>query len=776
MTKTEALPEVPETKVDAVTGGGFVVGEGTYGLEVLVEDDLHRNCRGSWQVQARRWGSERQLTQTIPPGTVEELFGSGPEPVDAKRGPTIGRLTILVHAAPLSPNLSSLQPDDVQRVVDSLSSLLRELPAQSVRLIAFNLDQRAVIFRKDGFEVNQGGELTAALNQLELGLLDYKVMRDRPAPVDLLLGLAQAELRDPKPPDALIVLGPRTRMHDDVRPDALGMHLAGTIPVFDLQFQFNRPLVPGQGPNSRASAPDAMTRPGPQMTAAPNSQATFMAAEDTIERLVSRLKGQTIPILAPHDLADAIQRMNQRIARTAAPAAVSAKVEPRGKTEAPAPKADAQPAVSPSVSRPLREADSTGNEDPVLVLMRLRDQVVEHGERIPNHTCVESIQRDRYEPVTGRAPKSCDTLLARRKQGDFQARLKLDSTDWLRLDVAYASGNEIYSWAGASKFEEGDLDELVPEGATGTGPFATMLLAIFQPRSPEYIFEGETTVDGRRLFEYSFAVAQGRSHYRVKARKEWIVTGYTGTLLLDPRTAELVRLVVRTEELPAATDTCEADTSLEYGIVQLGGGDYLLPKVARQRFIGREGAEAENAMTFSACREYQAESRVAFGDGAQMGGGKPGIPAMALGLPVGLPVTVDLVTAVRFGQAAAGDAIEGRLAKPIRDDRQKTLVAEGAAVQGRLMRVETGHARGIEHTVALRWEKVEAGGVMVPLSLLPNRRPGDLRTGVGNVLRSRGMEIELPLPSESRYGVFHLPGGREVLESGFRTEWFTAQP
>src|ERR1035441_5432019 len=225
------------------------------------------------------------------------------------------------------------------------------------------------------------------------------------------------------------------------------MHLAGTIPVFDLQFQFNRPLLPGQGPNSRASAPDAMTRPGPQMTAAPNSQATFMAAEDTIERLVSRLKGQTIPIRAPHDLADAIQRMNQRIARTAAPAAVSAKVEPRAQTDAPAPKADAQPAVSPSVSRPAREADSSGNEDPVLILMRLRDQVVEHGERIPNHTCVESIQRDRYEPVTGRAPKSCDTLLARRKQGDFQARLKLDSTDWLRLDVAYASGNEIYSWA-----------------------------------------------------------------------------------------------------------------------------------------------------------------------------------------------------------------------------------------------------------------------------------------------------------------------------------------
>src|ERR1035438_1243285 len=125
-----------------------------------------------------------------------------------------------------------------------------------------------------------------------------------------------------------------------------------------------------------------------------------------------------------------------------------------------------------------------GLEDPVEVLMRLRDQVVERGERIPNHTCVEAIERDRYEPVTGRAPKSCDTLLARRKQADFQKRLKLSSTDWLRLDVAYAGGSEIYSWAGARKFEEGELEDLVPEGATGTGPFATMLLAIFEPRFP----------------------------------------------------------------------------------------------------------------------------------------------------------------------------------------------------------------------------------------------------------------------------------------------------
>ena len=315
MTKTEALPEALE-KGDAVTSGAFVVGEGTYGLEVMVEDDLHRNCRGSWQIQARRTGSERQLNPTTPPGAVEDISARDPQLAGAKPGPRIARLTILLHAAPLSPNLSSLQPGDVQRVVDSLSSLLRELPAQSVRLIAFNLDQRAVVFRKDGFEANQNGELTAALTHLELGLLDSKVMRQRPEPMNLLLGLVQAELRDPTPADALIVLGPRTRMHDDVRPDALGKRPAPDTLIFGLQYQADRPLRPGQGSNAGGGVSDALTMQG---AADPNSRVTFMPVADTIERLVSRLKGQTIPVRTPHDLADAIQHMDSRILKTGAP-------------------------------------------------------------------------------------------------------------------------------------------------------------------------------------------------------------------------------------------------------------------------------------------------------------------------------------------------------------------------------------------------------------------------------------------------------------------------
>jgi hypothetical protein len=45
--------------------------------------------------------------------------------------------------------------------------------------------------------------------------------------------------------------------------------------------------------------------------------------------------------------------------------------------------------------------------------------VLAHAERIPNHTCVESVRRDRYEAVTGPPARPCDSLLARRKLPAF---------------------------------------------------------------------------------------------------------------------------------------------------------------------------------------------------------------------------------------------------------------------------------------------------------------------------------------------------------------------
>lgn len=414
--------------------------------------------------------------------------------------------------------------------------------------------------------------------------------------------------------------------------------------------------------------------------------------------------------------------------------------------------------------------------DPTDVLMRLRDRVLAHGERIPNYTCVETITRDLQQPAVQPIPKSCDGILARRKTASFPALLRLATTDRLRLDVALAEGREIYSWAGASRFEEGEIDELIPDGAMGTGPFATMLLSVFRGRPPRFTYEGETKIDGRPVFEYSYYVPLEDSRYRVKAATEWIFTAYTGTLWVDMRTAELVRLAVRTDELPPATQSCETQTTLDYGVVQIGKVEHILPKATRQRFIARDGSEAENRITFASCREYKGESTVRFGGGiADLERGKAGGGPAAVDFPAGLAVSVELAGVIHSNRAAAGDVVQGRLGKPVVDPQGAVLAGAGAGLEGRLMRVETRHGSRPEVVIALRWETIEMNGAMRPITLLPNRRLGDLKIAERVGIRRRGVEIELPAASDTRHGVYHFPGHDVVVESGFRTEWTTAQ-
>lgn len=415
---------------------------------------------------------------------------------------------------------------------------------------------------------------------------------------------------------------------------------------------------------------------------------------------------------------------------------------------------------------------AAADEDPTEVLIRLREQVLAHTERIPNYTCVETIHRDRFESA-GEPQKSCDGALARRKQENFSSLLRLATSDRLRLDVALAATGEIYSWAGAAKFEEGEIDELIPYGAMGTGPFAAMLVGVFQGRPPRFIFEGETSLDHRVVYEYSYHVDREDSRYRVKAKREWVVTGYDAVLWVDPKTAELVRLDVSTDELPPATGLCQTDTKLEYGLVQLGNDDYLLPKFTRQRFIEREGSEAENQVTFAACREFRGESTVSFAERRASADAPPEPPVAPIALQAGLPVTIDVLTAID-DKAAAGDRIRGRLVNPIRDAKGVILVAGGAALDGRLMRVEIRHDKHPESALSLRWETIEIDGVRKPIELLPNRRAGAVKTIAGG-LRQRGVEIELPPESDMRYGVYRFPGEHIAVHPGLRTEWTTAR-
>jgi hypothetical protein len=326
---------------------------------------------------------------------------------------------------------------------------------------------------------------------------------------------------------------------------------------------------------------------------------------------------------------------------------------------------------------------------------------------------------------------------------------------------------EIFSWAGASRFSDTPLDQMV-DGPMVTGVFGGLLSVIFKQDVQEFTFKGNTEVDGRSLMEYSFEVVPEHSSYKIGYSGWWVRSGYNGTVLVDPGTDDVVHLTVSTTALPAA-NTCEISTNLDLNRVKIGDSEFLLPAGARQRYVTTTGEEVENTTTLAQCREYLGESSVSFG---ALDPGTGSSRQIAAAAPVRVPAnqrfTFELTAPIASLTAGAGDAFSGRLLTPLRDERKKTLAPTGSLVEGRLLRVERHHLVQGFTIIVLRVQRVNVAGSKLPLAAVR-----DLSRELARRKGKAHIEIPLPLPSEKNTGLFRFEGDQVVVPRGYRSDWRT---
>jgi len=427
--------------------------------------------------------------------------------------------------------------------------------------------------------------------------------------------------------------------------------------------------------------------------------------------------------------------------------------------------------------------------DPQQTLARLREIARDEAARIPNYTCVQTIDRQFFRSggvvgptvlaigvgrgsVTAAArakPQSCDDVAARQRQRGYH--LAPTSADRFRLEVRVGRGGEMYSWVGASAFGDRPLHELLAPGPSGTGAIGPMLMNVVED-APEFQFDGEKTVNGRRLYAWSFRIPMERSHNIFISRGGSEATvGYEGTILADPETGVPVQLTVVAARLPAETSCCRFTAVLDYSPQRIGAADFPLPQAARQRFTMPDGMEVENTVTFSACREYVAESAVNYPGAPAPAPAASVDPAPPPRIPGGLPVTIAVTGAIDSAVAAAGDPFTGRLAKPVLDKLKNAIAPAGAVVHGRV----TSSSRSASPAVDLRLtvQTVEIGGREVPFHLTAKPPPGAQQPSGGG-LQSRGVPIG-DLPQVRREGSVdvHRFVKHFVLRDGFETQWVT---
>ena len=189
------------------------------------------------------------------------------------------RLTIFLHAAPLSPRRTRMRPNDMMTLMSTVSSLLERVPARSVRLVLFNLDQQKELYRKDGFVLRDMAQVSRAMTNIELGLVDFQVLQNKRGHVDLLTDLVNREIAGQSPSDVVLFLGPATRYFDSVPQASLEKPVGHGTQFYYFQIV----------PFIRQTA----------------------TLGDTIKSAISRLGGKTIVIHTPGEFAKAIERLEK---------------------------------------------------------------------------------------------------------------------------------------------------------------------------------------------------------------------------------------------------------------------------------------------------------------------------------------------------------------------------------------------------------------------------------------------------------------------------------
>jgi hypothetical protein len=301
-----AVPKTPAAgDADARLSGTFVVGEGSYRVELLVRNEAGRVCYSHWRIQAKRVGHERDLKLPAAADEVRPVSAPGLTEIAPPVTPAIDRLTILVHATPIRPSAPELEPETVRNITDLLHSLLVQLPARSVHLAVFNLDQHAVLLDKQPFPAGDLAAVTDAIRKLQLGVVDVKTLQDR-SQSDVLSDLLGLEQRNPQPGAAVILLGPAT-----IRSDLLTAQRPAGVPWFYLQYLAPPRLLRGaRGPlGGLGPGESRMGRIPMNGPLTPGGGSLF----DDIERLLHRVGGVTLPVRSPHDFADALHRMAAEI-------------------------------------------------------------------------------------------------------------------------------------------------------------------------------------------------------------------------------------------------------------------------------------------------------------------------------------------------------------------------------------------------------------------------------------------------------------------------------
>ena len=232
------VPPIPEDASGAVTlDSSFTVGEGDYQVAWLLRDSNERVCSAFWKTSARLAIKGGQVAAGLPPGAVSEAGSDFYVGEDASRSDPAQGLSVMVllKVGPEVFGGASISPAESDALLSIVRGILREPRIGEISIIAFNLEQRQVIFEQENIRQVNFASLNRAIGSLTLGTVTVEQLAEKDAEARFLIRLA-AERTARKHSDALIFVGPKTLDEVGMTRDLLRQLGDAQCPVFYLTY------------------------------------------------------------------------------------------------------------------------------------------------------------------------------------------------------------------------------------------------------------------------------------------------------------------------------------------------------------------------------------------------------------------------------------------------------------------------------------------------------------------------------------------------------------
>jgi hypothetical protein len=226
-----------------------------------------------------------------------------------------------------------------------------------------------------------------------------------------------------------------------------------------------------------------------------------------------------------------------------------------------------------------------------VILQEITEKALDYTKSLPNFICAQVTTRS-FDP-----------------SGTESWHLE----DKVQEQLSYVDGKEDYKVVLVNNLPVANMKHEQLGGITSSGEFGTMLYQIFAPQTEtQFDWERWATLRGKRMYVFSFRVAQPKSDYSIyhQPSGRTIVAGYHGLIYADAVTRQIMRIKMECDGLEAFPIN-QVSLTLDYAPTKISDQSFVLPMAAEVR--SREGRTlGKNVMQFSLYRKFGADATITF--------------------------------------------------------------------------------------------------------------------------------------------------------------------